>query len=90
MDKADTGDKGFDDVDFLQGRDDEQLQVELGEELQALLGRFVGAASESLVDNHKAEGAGAHGAPLQTELIGKAGGKYRVGELLFLPSGFAS
>ena len=35
MDKADTGDEGLDDVDFLQGGDDEQLQ--------AVLGRLVGA-----------------------------------------------
>ena len=39
--KADAGDIGFDDVDFLQRRDDEQLQIELLEQAQAVLRRFV-------------------------------------------------
>ncbi len=90
MDKADTGDEGLDNVDFLQGGDDEQLQVELGKELQAVLGRLVGAAPEGFVDDYKTEGARAHGAPFEAELVGKAGGKDGVGKLLLLAAGFAA
>ena len=57
MDKADAGAEGLDDVDFLQRCNDEQLQVELGEELQAVLRLFIGTASEGFVDDYKSEGA---------------------------------
>lgn len=36
--EAHAGHEGFDDVNLLQRRDDEQLQIELLKELQAVLG----------------------------------------------------
>ena len=90
MDETDAGDEGFDDVDLLQGGDDQQLQVQLLEQLQAVLGRFVRAAPEGLVDDYEAEGARAHRAPFQTELIGQTGGKDGVGQLFLLAAGFAA
>ena len=49
MDEADAGDEGFDDVDLLQRRDDQQLQTQLPEQAQAVFGRFVGATAEGLM-----------------------------------------
>jgi hypothetical protein len=54
MHEADAGNEGFDDVDLLQRRDDQELQVELGEQSQAVLRRLVRAA---LVDDDEAERA---------------------------------
>ena len=69
MHEADAGNEGFDDVDLLQRRDDQELQVELGEQSQAVLRRLVRAAPEGFVDDDEAERARAHGAPLETELV---------------------
>jgi hypothetical protein len=82
------GDKRLDDVDFLQRRDDQQLQIELREQLQPILGRLIGAAPERLVDHHEAERARAHRAPFQAELIRQAGGQHGVGQLLLLAARF--
>ncbi len=70
--EADAGHEGLDDVDLLQRRDDQQLQVELLEQAQAVLGRFVRAAAEGLVDDDEAERARARRAPFQAELVGQA------------------
>jgi hypothetical protein len=90
MHEADAGDEGLDDVDLLQRRDDQQLQVELREEAQAVLGRFVRAAAESFVDDDEAERARAHGAPFEAELVGQAGGEDGVGQLLLLAARLAA
>ncbi len=47
MHEADAGNEGFDDVDLLQRSDDQELQVELGEQSQAVLRRLVRAALET-------------------------------------------
>ena len=47
MHEADAGNEGFDDVDLLQRRDDQELQVELGKQSQAVLRRLVRAAPET-------------------------------------------
>ena len=90
MNEADAGDIRFDDVNFLQRRDDKQLQIELGKELQAVLCRFIRTPAKGLVNDHEAEGARAHCAPLESKLIGETGGKDGVGQFFLLPSRFAA
>src|SRR5215475_3779603 len=55
MHKSYGGDEGFDDVDFLQRSDDEQLQIKPPEQLQPVTRRFIRAAPERLVYQHEAE-----------------------------------
>src|SRR6266850_1599066 len=55
VDETDTRDKGFDDMNLLKRCDDEQLQVELLKQVQSILRRFVGAATECLVDHNESE-----------------------------------
>ena len=90
MHEADAGHEGLDDVDLLQWRDDQQLQIELLEQAQTVLGRFVRAAAEGLIDDDEAERARARRAPLQPELVGQAGGQDRVRQLLFLAARLAA
>jgi len=88
--EADTGDVGFNDMDLLQRRHNQQLQIEALKQFQAITRRLVGAASKCFIDHHEAKRAGAGLAPLQSKLIGEAGSQHRVGELLFLASGFSA
>lgn len=53
--EADAGHERFDDVDLLQWRDDQKLQVESFEQFQPVARRFVRAAAEGFVDDHEAE-----------------------------------
>ena len=77
-------------MDFLQRRDDQQLQIELLEQLQAVLGRLVGTAAKGFVYHHKPEAARAGFSCfiecIQTKLVSQAGGQNGVGELFFLPA----
>src|SRR5207245_6863452 len=73
-----------------QRSDDQKLQVQLLEQPQAVLRRFVRAAAEGLVDHNETEAARAHSAPLKAELVGQARRQDGVGELLLLPAGLAA
>ena len=54
------------------------------------MGGLVGAASEGFVNHHKAEGARAHRAPFEPELVGQAGSEDGVGELFLLAARLAA
>ena len=84
MYKAYRVDEGLNDVDLLQRGHNQQLQVEFGEQPQAVLSRFVRAAAEGFVDHHEAESARSHRTPLQPELVRKARRENGVGEFLLL------
>ena len=90
MDKADAGDERFDDVDLLEWRNDQQLQVQLSEQLQPVLRRFVRSPAEGFIDHYKTEGTRLDLAPLQSELIGQARRQHRISQLLLLPAGLAA
>ena len=75
---------------FCKRGDDQQLQIQLLEQLQPVLRRLVRAAPEGLVDDHEAEGARAHRAPFQAELVGQAGGQDGVGQLFLLAARLAA
>ena len=71
--EADVGHKGFDDVNFLQRRHDQQLQIDLLEKPQPIFGGLIRAAAEGLVDDDEAERTWAHRtpAPAQTAKPGR-------------------
>ncbi|WSX86199.1 hypothetical protein OG799_04260 [Micromonospora sp. NBC_00898] len=88
VDEADCGYVWLDDVDLLQGCDDQQLQAETLEQGEREAGGVVGATAEGFVDDDEPECAGVLG--VETELVGQGRGQDGVGELLFLPSGLAA
>ena len=90
MHETNAGYKGFNDVDFLQGGDDQQLQIELGKQSQSVLRGIIRAASERLIDHDEAKRARAYFTPLQTKLVGKAGGKDGVRKFFFLSPRFST
>ena len=65
VDEADRLHVGLDDVDLLQRRDDEQLQAELGEQLERVSGGGVRAAPERLVDDGEPEVLGLAPRPIR-------------------------
>src|SRR3569832_1938030 len=88
--KTDVGYEGFNDVDLLLWRNDQQLQVELPKQPQAIQRRLIRAPAKRLVDHHKAERARAHRPPFQSELIGQTGGEDGVGQLFLLAARLAA
>jgi hypothetical protein len=66
------------------------LQVELGEQLQAVLRRFVRAAPEGFLDDDETERVLAHGAPFETGRVGEARGEDGASQLPLLPARLAT
>lgn len=76
-------------MNFLQRRDDEELQPEPGEEFQRVARRDVRATPESLVDDREPEVPRLLRTPLKPELVGERRGQDGVGELLLLAARLA-
>ena len=55
MHEPQPGDIRLDDVDFLQRRDDQQLQVHAAKQFQSIARRLIRAAAERFVDDNEAE-----------------------------------
>ena len=94
IDKVHMADIVLDDIELLQGGDQQQLQPQFLEQLQPEAGAVLGSAGEGLIDHHQIEAAlGARRRRLtadQPVLQQDGGGQNGVGQLLLLPARFAA
>src|SRR5690606_38480955 len=79
----------LDHSNFLQRRDDEQLQIERAEELQAIPRALVGTATEGFIDYHEPKVTLSCLRVAEPELVGECCRQNRVSEFFFLTAGLA-